>query len=421
MFFKKQHRYRLDNSGIIHLAVHTKNHSNIFRLSVALKDSINPTLLQKAFDLLTPRFPMLVAGIQNGFFHHYVIPVENTPVILPDSQALSYMTKKQIKNCAMRVLYDEHHIAVEFFHSLTDGYGGSIFLKSLLSEYMRLAYGIHFTEATDFLVADSPSHPTNMEDSFLKYAGETGNSYTSVKSYQLKNAKKEEAQLHTTTIILDVNDVLSVSRYYKLTLTEFLTALMADAIMGIQAKTEKPEDWKTVEIMVPVNFRRFFPSTTLRNFSLYTLSGIQPEQNNFPLEELASIISKQQKQQLTKEHLSSMITTNVRLEKYLCWVPLKLKCIGLHFGFHLTGSRNSCITISNLGNISLPESLNSYISEIDFMLTPRICSGYNCAVVSCNGQVHIIITRTGKVPQLEPILLKQLENMGFYPEVIQTC
>lgn len=419
MASKKHHRYRLDNSGIIHLAAHSKTHSNTFRLSATLKYAVNPSLLQKAFDLVTPRFPMLVAGIQNGFLYHYVVPVEFPPSILHDTKNLSYMSKKQIQTCAMHVLYGKHHIAVEFFHSLTDGYGGGIFLKSLLAEYIHLAYGTAFTETLDFILPGSPVKSEEIEDSFSKHTGKSKSSFPSVRSYQLKNNKKKDPQLHTTTITLNTKDVLFVSHYYKLTLTEFLTTLMADVIMEIQTKMENGKDLKPVQIMVPANLRKIFPSMTLRNFSLYALSGIQPEQKDLPFEELASLISKQLKQQLTKEHLSSMITINVRLEKNLCWIPLKLKCMLLHLFFRLFSSKKSCITISNLGNISLPDNLEPYIDKIDVLLTPRIDSGYNCGILSYKNQLHINITRNGTAPQLEQALLKQLYNMGFYPEVTE--
>ena len=74
-------------------------------------------------------------GIQkrgNGFV---VVPCPEDLNIRVDSQSLLYMSREEIRDCAMRVRYGTHHIAVEFFHSLTDGYGGLQFLKGLLAEY----------------------------------------------------------------------------------------------------------------------------------------------------------------------------------------------------------------------------------------------------------------------------------------------
>ena len=53
-----------------------------------------------------------------------------------------------IRKCAFRVLVYRDRIAVEFFHALTDGTGGTIFLKTLLAEYLCRRYGVEIP-ATD--------------------------------------------------------------------------------------------------------------------------------------------------------------------------------------------------------------------------------------------------------------------------------
>ena len=45
-------RYRLDNSGILHLAVLRRDNSNTFRMSVVLDEKIDPAVLQQALDAI---------------------------------------------------------------------------------------------------------------------------------------------------------------------------------------------------------------------------------------------------------------------------------------------------------------------------------------------------------------------------------
>ena len=53
--------YKLDLSANVYPTLQRKNFSNVFRLSVVLKEEIDPDTLQKAVDLTLPRIP----GIQS--------------------------------------------------------------------------------------------------------------------------------------------------------------------------------------------------------------------------------------------------------------------------------------------------------------------------------------------------------------------
>ena len=48
--------YKLDLSANVYPTLQRKNFSNVFRLSVVLKEEIDPDTLQKAVDLTLPRF-----------------------------------------------------------------------------------------------------------------------------------------------------------------------------------------------------------------------------------------------------------------------------------------------------------------------------------------------------------------------------
>ena len=73
-----------------------------------------------------------------------------------------------MRQSALRVIAHENRIAVEFFHALTDGSGGLVFLKTLLKEYISEKYNVTVPEGYGMLnVLDEPT-PAELEDSFLK-------------------------------------------------------------------------------------------------------------------------------------------------------------------------------------------------------------------------------------------------------------
>lgn len=86
----------------------------------------------------------------------------------------------------------------------------------------------------------------------------------------------------------------------------------------------------------------------------------------------------------------------------------------LHLSHQIFGEGNSCISISNLGVISLPEVMNKYIEGIDFILTPRIKSSYNCGIISFNGIISLSFSRFCIESELEKVFFRKLQQItGF--------
>ena len=70
--------YKLDLSANVYPTLQRKNFSNVFRLSVVLKEEIDPDTLQKAVDLTLPRFPAFKVALRKGIFWRYLEPNDRT-------------------------------------------------------------------------------------------------------------------------------------------------------------------------------------------------------------------------------------------------------------------------------------------------------------------------------------------------------
>lgn len=216
----------IDNSALIHLAVHNTWHSNCFRLIAHLKNFIQPAKLQKAVDAIAPQFPMLIAGIRQKGRSFMVIPQTEHLYIRWDNEALVYMSMEEIHDCALRVLYGPRHIAIEVFHSLTDGTGALQFLKALLAEYLGTA-------------AEPVSLDAAWEDSYQTHAGEKPTSMPGGASYLLPAASEDEQKIYQTTLNFSVKELLAVTRAEHTTITAFFTALFAQTAMKQQQYEKK--------------------------------------------------------------------------------------------------------------------------------------------------------------------------------------
>ena len=63
---------------------------------------------------------------------------------------------------------------------------------------------------------------------------------------------------------MDTKELKNVAKRYNATITSYLLVLM---FMAGKSATDKLQG--DVSIQVPVNMRKFYPSKTLRNFSMY--------------------------------------------------------------------------------------------------------------------------------------------------------
>lgn len=165
--------------------------------------------------------------------------------------------------------------------------------------------------------------------------------------------------------------------------------------------------------MVPVDLRRMFPSRTLRNFILYVLPTLEPEDNEKDLSALLGSFGKQMASQLDKDILASIMAYNVRTQNswYFRIVPMSVKLALMRLAYRFFGESNNTVTVTNLGNVRLPEEMQPYVEGIEVTLTPRVRSPYNCAILSYNGQLSIRISRFLKDSELEGIFMRNLNSL----------
>lgn len=414
--------YRLDSSAIIHLASMRKSYSNSFGISVTLTEEVCPFVLKEALSRTASRFPTIAAGIRRGFFSYRVVPAEILPDVRPAKEYLAYMPPEMMEDCAMRVLYKGRKISVELFHSLTDGYGGLTFTRMLVMEYLSLKCGVSCQKLEEMRQVPPCIEEQELRDDLITYgsvgaATRTGGAPIDHRRvYRLPGLVPGEENIHVTTGVYDLQELRQLSHGYHVSLTEILTAVMAVSIIELEKK-QKQEEGKTyepIQIMVPVNLRTKFESRTLRNFSLYALPSVETDWFNLSFEVLMEKIHAQLTEQFSREFLAGMIATNVRLQEMplVRCIPLGVKEVILRVGYHLCGEQNSCLTLSNLGEISFPSEIEPYIERAGFLLSPRRNAPYNCGVASCKGKLYINFSRRCEKAELEPIFFRCLAALG---------
>ena len=326
------------------------------------------------------------------------------------------MSRDEVRKCAFRVIVYKKRIAVELFHSLTDGTGGLIFLKTLTAEYLSQKHGIHIPAENGVLGRLEEPSEAELEDSFPKYSGPVSIGRQSEDAWRVTGTPEPDGFCHVTCFRLPVKQVLQYAHDHGVSATVFLTAAMMDAIQNLQMeRVPDSRRRKHIKVQVPVNLRSLFPSQSLRNFALYTTPSIDPRLGHYTFGELCSAVKHHMGLEVTPKFMSSMIATNVDSEKMLIVriMPLFLKNLVMKLVFLAVGERKSCLSLSNLGQVKVPEEMKPYIDRFDFILGVQASAPYNVGVISWEDTLYINFIRNIQEPDLESHFHAVLRDMGM--------
>lgn len=406
----------LDNAAKIFPASRSRTWTNMFRVSSTLNEEIDREALKTALNVTVRRFPSIAVAIKKGFFWFYLEEISSPPPILDEKPyPLARMTMKDLGKCAFRVLVYKNRFAVEFFHSLTDGNGGLIFVKTLTAEYLYQKYGVKVPAGDGIFDRLEEPSSDELEDAFLKYAGKYGTSRKDTDSFRIEGKREPDGFRTNTTFVIDADYVVSEAKKRGVTVTAYMTAILIEASCRVQEdRVGNPARYKPVKVCVPVNLRRMFPTKTIRNFVMYVTPGIDPKFGEYEFDELCDIVAAQMKQQMTTKNMAAIIRTNVasELNPFIKIVPLFLKNIIMKAIFNAVGEKKSIFSFSNLGVVKVPREYSDKVCRMDFVLGPQSAVPYNVSSLTYGGKMYLNITRNCKEPTLESKLYQVLREMG---------
>lgn len=352
---------KLDNTAHLFPVIAGEEMTNVYRISVVLKEEIQQDLLQEALDIMLPKFELFNVRLRQGIFWYYFEEnVKRAPLVLEEeTYPCRYIIQNKNRSYLFRVTYYKCRINLEVFHVLTDGMGGINFLKELTYQYLRLAHG----ELREKVGGDALSSDTslNTEDSFLKnYRKSHQKSYKTQKAYLLKGEKFRTPEFGVIHGYLNIPQLKKVCKQWNASINEYLVSVFIwsvylECMHGMPGK-------KPVRVAVPVNLRPFFDSVTTKNFFAVVSAEFQPQKETYTFEEVLRIVQESLQEQINKEHLEEIFSYNVSNEKALIAraVPLVLKKLAIRSVYTSAALANTS-TVTNIGNISVQEEYEPYV------------------------------------------------------------
>jgi len=410
--------FKLDNSGKIFPEVSNQRETNTFRVQVTLTEDIDPDILQMAAMGILQRYPMFQVRLKHGFFWNYLDHNTKPFHIAPMTHEVCSALNPRENNCYLfKVLYRNNVFAIEMFHSLADGGGVVMLLQSLTYEYLKLKGHQVFP---DNIVKTKLERPMmeEYEDANEKYYDSKNRKHVpESRAYRIKGTYLPDNNTGLISGILSTKAVLEMARSKGLTMTEYFAALMMFTIYNTQIRyrTKLKSNQAPVKVFVPVNLRKHFPSETLRNFSNFVKTNLVMTRDDITLDELFELVHKQFQEGMTKEELIRKMSENVAFEKnvFLRFLPYFIKRYALKIGYNMLGMKLNTMSLTNIGKISFPESMEPYIVDVTAAVYAGKYNCVNCSILSYKDKLKITFTRSIIETNIEREFFRHFTSQGL--------
>lgn len=412
--------YKMDLSAVVYPTLQRRDFSSVYRLSVVLKETVDPLLLQEAVDITMKRFPTYKVAIRKGVFWRYLEP-NNRPGPFVEADIRNPcmpMPFKSNNRYPVRFYYHDNRIAMEAHHSLGDGTGGMHVLQTLTAVYLRLRGEKIGNGGFVLDVSEKPS-AEELEDAYIRYASaKVCPKRLGERAYKVCGTKEPFYTLNIIDGIMSVSAVKLVAAKYKVTITEYLNAVLLYALLQKQ-ENDNPYRLRPVKIAMPVNLRQFFPSKTLRNFITMVYPCIDPRLGEYSFEEIVYQVHYYMKYYINEKFLRGDITTNYATRKnpVLRVVPLFIKDIVVRKYYSMVQDKNSSAGLTNMGKINVNDDMKPFIERFDIYMGQPFSSRTNCAIASFMDTLTVNFASSIKEADVEMLFFRKLIRDGIHVKI----
>ena len=402
---------RLDNSAKIFPLSTGKRYSTVFRLSVLLKEDIQPSILQKAVEETLEKYQCFKVKLKKGFFWHYLESNNKQPKVEEEKDCpCKYIDSTLNRGYLFKVTYFKNKINIDIFHALTDGNSGTIFFREIVYTYLEMCYPNEFAKENRIL----KKIDYNTEDSYIKnYDKKSKSNISAKKAYKIKGIKIKLGAVSVIHQIINLEQLKAEAKKYNSTITQYLTAVLIYTIYNenyIKNKGKKP-----IKICIPVNLKKYFPSKTFSNFFSYiTIVGDMKNKKLNTFENIIEFVKIGFEEQLTEKEIIKTMSNNVKLGNHIFikTIPLFLKILIVRLAY-LEIRKYGTITFSNIGRVGILGEYKNYIDYFMMLIAPDPYERIKCS--SCTFENNMVFTFTSVLNdnKIEKGFYKFLKEQGI--------
>lgn len=355
-------------------------------MAVIFKDEeVNPEILKKAAGDIAPRFPFTHSRLKKGFFWNYHEHTDMLPEIREESdRTLLPITISTDGRPDCRIVYYKRRLAFECAHHIGDGKGAAEYFNALVERYCELC------DNPECEYIPSEVKDDELINAFDKYFQKNGEKPEEnlVEAYHIPG-KIEPGFLQLIFAMADVTELYTKAKAVDLTVTEFIASAV---ILATIRHAGKPVN-DVISIAIPVNLRKFFPTDSIRNFTIQSKIDFNPEgKTDWTFEEITDKVRGQLKKRLTPEELQKTLNKfgSLANNPVIKLVPNFIKLPVMRMLQHKNHACDTTI-VTNTGSSAVTPRFKERIERVDGVNGDT--SGYGlistCSVCSGNGIINL--------------------------------
>lgn len=399
---------KIDTAAIMFSSLSTKSWGRTFRYSAYFKSDIDPEALRNACLQLMPYYPAIYAYLKKGFFWNYLALSDLLPEIREETEeGMLPIAMRKDGRPDFRLTYKKNRINIECSHCLGDGKGIIVYFKALLTRYNELRKG----KKGEYVTKEDPT--VNIANAFSDYynggekaQGDPERAFHFREEYEDNYLKLLFAEMSTSR-------VKELAHSEQMTITEYLSAVL---MLGI-IRSRKEGIYEPLTIAIPVNLRRFFPTMSVRNFTIQTHITFCPEgRTDVSLKEILDATRGQLRAQLKTPELQKVINKYgslvnnpvIKIVPNIIKQPVMRKIQNkTHAGF--------TTIFTNYGACTLPESLSGDIEKLQFINgdTRRYGLAVTCSCIGFGDTLSLCFSRANRDTSWYDACVKILREEGI--------
>ena len=402
---------KLDNSAKIFPISTGKKYSTVFRLSVLLKEKVNPKILEQAVNIALEKYKSFKVRMKAGFFWYYFEENNKKPIIEKEKDyPCKYINPRRNNNYLFKVTYFDKKINIDIFHSLTDGGSGTIFFREIVYTYLELLHPDVFREKERQI----RKVEYNTEDSYIKnYDKKAKSNASTKKAYVLKGNKIGLGAVSTIHEIIELDKLKEECKRNDVTVTQYLSAVLIYAIYKqnyLNTNSKKP-----IKVCIPVNLKKYFASKTMSNFFSYiTLEAEIKKDGLDTFEKILEFVKKDFKEKLTEEEILKTMSANVKIgnNPFIKIVPLEIKKALVRLSY-IEIRKYTTITFSNIGRIGIIGKYRDFIDYFLMLIAPEPVEKIKCSGCTFENKMAFTFTSILKDNNIEKEFYHFLQSKGI--------
>ncbi len=408
---KNIYKRRLDDQAKIFSLSCNRTDTSLFRLSTNLKQKVDKDILQKALLLTLEKYKAFKVKVRRGFFWYYLDENKKEPIISNKIKpTFEFIHYKDNNEYLFKISYEGKKIVIDYFHILTDGNSGREFFNELIYNYVKIKHprSIPSTKMTEVVVEKEP------ENSYTKnYKKKFSKAYVPPQAYQVKGHKIENGKVGINHFNIKLNELKKNAKEKGCSISQFLVSMIAYSLYETNYKKNKGR--KPINICVPINLKKYFPSETISNFVSHMMVSLRlNRKKKHTFDDVLSMVKKEFDKKLNIDKISATMNSNGKAINnfFVRTLPLFIKKPAVVLG-SLSVKKQFTMTFSNLGETAINEEYKKFVDDCTFTLVPDWSEKIRCGVCSYKGNLVVTFSSNIKEDSFERKFRDLLKEMGI--------